>query len=278
MKKLLFTLSISIFLWFSLTAQVPQQLNYQAVVRNAQGAVLPDNTPVSLRFTIHDATISGTVVFTEVIPAYTNQFGLVNVQIGSVQYLGAVNWGSGPKFLQVETDINNAGSFVDMGTSQLVSVPYALKSETTASSDVNFRLSNVTNGTLDWYYNSVGTTINFGTEDYDLSNNAYMNTFTAPSAGIYHFDVILTVRAWSGDVDNYGYMMLMLFKNFDVFIDEVDVAPPHNTSETPVTLHLSTNVKLMAGEFVYCNYDAYASPSTNPVHNAWGSFSGYKVR
>ncbi len=107
-------------------AQAPTQMNYQAVVRNAAGNPLANNTPVSLKFTIHDLTATGTSVYTETIATTTNQFGLVNVQIGSNNNLGTVSWGSGAKYLQVEVDINNSGTYTDMGVSQLISVPYAL--------------------------------------------------------------------------------------------------------------------------------------------------------
>ncbi|MDB5285021.1 MAG: hypothetical protein JWO06_4096 [Bacteroidota bacterium] len=107
-------------------AQSPLLMNYQAVVRDASGHTLNNNTAVSLRFYIHNDSATGTIIFTETQPTTTNQFGLVNVEIGAVNNLGTVNWSSGKKYLQVETDINNTGSFTDMGTSQLISVPYAL--------------------------------------------------------------------------------------------------------------------------------------------------------
>lgn len=107
-------------------AQAPQKLNYQAVVRNAAGAPVANGTTVKLRFTIHDLSPTGTTVFSETDTAIANQFGLVDVQIGSWGNLAIVPWGNGAKYLQVEVDINNSGSFTDMGTTQLLSVPYAL--------------------------------------------------------------------------------------------------------------------------------------------------------
>ena len=107
------------------SAQAANGMNYQAIVRGAGGSPA-DNTPVALRFTIHDTAANGTAVFTETINVVTNQFGLVTTVIGGNTGLSAVNWGSGAKYLQVEVDINNSGTFVDMGTSQLLSVPYAL--------------------------------------------------------------------------------------------------------------------------------------------------------
>ncbi|HLP52946.1 MAG TPA: tail fiber domain-containing protein [Chitinophagales bacterium] len=107
-------------------AQAPNFMNYQAVVRNASGNPVANATPVKLRVSIHDITAAGTVVFTELITTTTNQFGLVNVQIGALNNLATVNWGNGAKYMQVEVDINNTGTFTDMGTTQLISVPYAL--------------------------------------------------------------------------------------------------------------------------------------------------------
>ena len=107
-------------------AQVPQLINYQAVVRNSAGATVPNNTPVVLRFTIHDATATGTAVYIETSSTLNaNQFGLVSTAIGKNASLSVVNWGTNTKWLQVEANINSAG-FVDMGTQQLVSVPFAL--------------------------------------------------------------------------------------------------------------------------------------------------------
>ena len=68
----------------------------------------------------------GTPVYTETISTDANQFGLVNVQIGSGGNLSVINWANGSMYLQVAVELNNTGGYVDMGTSQLISVPYAL--------------------------------------------------------------------------------------------------------------------------------------------------------
>lgn len=106
-------------------AQAPQGINYQAVVRNAQGAPIATGT-VALRFTIHQGTATGASVFTEEHHVQPNQFGLVDVVIGSVSNLSTVNWANGNKFLQVELDAANGTNYTSMGTTQLMSVPYAL--------------------------------------------------------------------------------------------------------------------------------------------------------
>lgn len=124
MKKLL--LAVALLIAVTTTwAQAPQALNYQAVVRDASGNSVANNTPVQLRFTIRDGSPTGTSVYTETVSTTANSFGLVTTTIGGTANLSTVNWGNGAKYLQVEANVNNT-SFVDMGTSQLNSVPYAL--------------------------------------------------------------------------------------------------------------------------------------------------------
>jgi len=127
----------SIFMSLIAAAQVPQQINYQAVARNATGAVL-SNQAVSVRFTIHDASTTGTNVYQETQTGLTtNQFGLFTTAIGTGTQVGSntfssINWGTNSKYLQVEIDPTGGTSYADMGTTQLNAVPYALNS---ASSD-----------------------------------------------------------------------------------------------------------------------------------------------
>ena len=82
-------LLVSLLVWLCtgtgrMLAQAPQQINYQAVVRNNTGSPVTSGTPVSLRFTIHDLTQNSNPVFTETINDTANQFGLVTTQIGSI--------------------------------------------------------------------------------------------------------------------------------------------------------------------------------------------------
>lgn len=126
MKQLLLFVTALCALVMAAMAQAPAQFNYQAVVRNASGTPYPGGTVVSLRFEIHDTTATGTVVFQEQGSATTNQFGLITYQIGSHSSLAGVQWGSAPKWLDVLIDPTGGTNFTDMGTSQLISVPYAL--------------------------------------------------------------------------------------------------------------------------------------------------------
>jgi microcystin-dependent protein len=126
MKKNYLVFGLMLLLLTHANAQSPDLMNYQAVVRNSGGQPILNDT-VSLRFTIHDSAVNGVTRFQEVQHLATNQFGLVNAAIGVVSgNLGTINWGNGTKFLQVEIDPANGLNFTDMGTTQLLSVPYAL--------------------------------------------------------------------------------------------------------------------------------------------------------
>jgi len=113
-------------------AQAPQAIPYQAAARNSSGVVLVNKT-IGLRFTLHDATASGTTVYQETQNATTNAVGMFIVNIGQGSVVSGtfsnINWASGNKFTQVEYDSTASGShYVDLGTQQLMSVPYALNS------------------------------------------------------------------------------------------------------------------------------------------------------
>jgi uncharacterized protein (TIGR02145 family) len=106
-----------------LFAQAPALIPYQAIARNAAGEPLASST-LNARFTIHDGTATGTSVWQELQTVSTSALGLFTVQLGSSVSLANVNWANGAKFMQVEIDLGNG--FVDVGTQQLLSVPYAL--------------------------------------------------------------------------------------------------------------------------------------------------------
>ncbi len=130
MKNLLLTLTTLVITSTLLFAQAPPAINYQAVARNASGAELANQT-VSLRFTFKNNSANGATVYQETHSGVsTNQFGLFTVEVGNGTPVSgtfsAIDWATGAKFLKVEMDPSNGTSFLDMGTTQLLSVPYAL--------------------------------------------------------------------------------------------------------------------------------------------------------
>src|SRR4051812_18526908 len=84
----------------NLQAQTPQAIPYQAVARDVNGNLLA-NQNISLRFSIHDVTAAGTVVYRETQTATTNALGLFSVNIGRgtaiVGTFNSIAWGTGAK-------------------------------------------------------------------------------------------------------------------------------------------------------------------------------------
>ena len=110
-------------------AQAPQGIPYQSVIRNGSGALMI-NQAIHIRFSIHDSTMLGTVVYQEIHTVTTSNLGMVTVAIGqgtpSIATFSSINWGSGAKFMQVELDAAGGSNYTDLGTQQMMSVPYAL--------------------------------------------------------------------------------------------------------------------------------------------------------
>lgn len=129
MKKFFFVFTMMTVAW-TLSAQAPQALNYQAVARDASGNVLADQL-VSFRISILSGSSTGSAVYSEVHTGkVTNGFGLVQLAIGQgTPVTGAfhsVTWNSGMYYVKVEMDPAGGSAYQHMGTSQLLSVPYAL--------------------------------------------------------------------------------------------------------------------------------------------------------
>ncbi len=135
MKKILLTITTFLVTLLAV-AQSPNLLNYQGVARNTVGNVLPSQ-PIGLRLSILSGGPTGPAVYTETRNVTTNAFGLFNVQVGSpgaittIGTIAGINWtafgvGSGTKFLQVEIDPIGGTNYFNVGSTQLVSVPYSL--------------------------------------------------------------------------------------------------------------------------------------------------------
>ncbi|MCX7862552.1 MAG: hypothetical protein N2449_06110, partial [Bacteroidales bacterium] len=136
MKTIGFLFLAFILFFNNANAQIPQGISYQAVVRNSQGNIVA-NQNVAFRFSIIQQSINGNVVYSERQTTTTNNFGLVNLAIGTGQVLNGnftnIAWSQYPHFLKVELDIQGGTNYLDMGTTQLLSVPYALVAQRSIS-------------------------------------------------------------------------------------------------------------------------------------------------
>ena len=135
MKKIYILLSFCL-IQFITQAQAPQGIPYQSVIRNGSGALMI-NQAIHIRFSIHDSTMLGTIVYQESHTSTTTNLGMVTLSIGQgtpvIGTFSSINWGNGAKFMQVELDASGGNNYIDLGTQQMMSVPYALYAKTAGS-------------------------------------------------------------------------------------------------------------------------------------------------
>lgn len=134
MKKVLLLSALLVsFLTF---AQVPQGISYQAIALNGSGAPVVSSN-VRVKLSILDASVTGTVLYSETQLKLTNAQGLFNLVIGQGTVVSGVfasiNWGTNSKFLKVEMDTTGGTTYALVGTTQLLSVPYAMYAGKVAS-------------------------------------------------------------------------------------------------------------------------------------------------
>ena len=135
MKKILLSFVAAATLSFSSFGQAPEGFKYQAVVRDAGNTIL-NNQAVGMRMTILQGSIGGITVYQETFETTTNGYGLVNLEIGTgttAYDFTTIDWANGPYFMETAVDVTGGTSYAVMGTSQLMSVPYALYAKTSGN-------------------------------------------------------------------------------------------------------------------------------------------------
>lgn len=142
MKKIVtslaaFGLFASVLLTSNVLAQSPDRFSYQAVVRNSSNALVT-NQAVGLQISILQGSANGTVVYAETQTQNTNANGLVSLEIGGGTVvsgsMASIDWANGPYFIKTETDPAGGTIYTIVGTTQLLSVPYALYAASSGSS------------------------------------------------------------------------------------------------------------------------------------------------
>jgi hypothetical protein len=207
--KLFFTSIISIVSIIAL-AQAPQKISYQAVARQANGAVI-SNAPIGVKFIIYQGSVGGTISYEETHNANTNQLGLFTLFIGggfpSIGVFNTINWAIGPYFIETQIDPAGGTSYASIGTQQLMSVPYALFAERAGNSSptptININSPNTIANPTTGIYNisvpsySAGTGIsissgiitNTATSTTPTININTPNTISNPATGVYNISV-----------------------------------------------------------------------------------------
>ena len=137
MKKFYAILCLAIASLTQLHAQAPQGFNYQATVRNSSGDLIV-NTNVYFKFNVIQGSLTAVPIFTETHYVPTDDLGQVNLVIGqgtaNTGAFSELDWSLGSYYLGIELDTDTGNGYVAMGTTQLLSVPYAMYAESSGSS------------------------------------------------------------------------------------------------------------------------------------------------
>jgi hypothetical protein len=122
-------LTASLLLTQQATAQAPQKMSYQSVLRNSSNVLLA-NTAVGIRISVLQGSATGSAVYVETQTATTNGNGLVSIQIGTgaatTGTFAGIDWAAGPYFIKTETDPAGGSNYSITGTQEILSVPYAM--------------------------------------------------------------------------------------------------------------------------------------------------------
>lgn len=197
-------------------AQAPDKISYQAVIRNISNNLIT-SSPVGMQISILQGTPTGTAVYVETQNPTTNLNGLVSIEIGGGIVVSGtfstIDWSAGPYFIKTETDPTGGTSYTITGTSQLLSVPYALHAKTAANVPTN--ISSFTNDAgyltseVDGSTTNEIQTISRTGSTVTLSNGGgsytdSVNVYTAGSGISISGNVISTPGVTIGDV-KHGY-------------------------------------------------------------------------
>ena len=133
--KRLYTIIVAVLLSATSFAQVPEKMSYQAVVRDAAGELVSDQS-VGMRISILQTTTTGTAVYVETHTPSSNTNGLVSIEIGTGSTsddFSTIDWSADLYFIKSEIDLTGSDSYSITGTSQLMSVPFALHAKVAES-------------------------------------------------------------------------------------------------------------------------------------------------
>ncbi|WP_262892195.1 collagen-like protein [Pontibacter akesuensis] len=145
--KRIFTLIAALMLFSGAYAQAPEKMSYQAVIRNSSNTLVA-NQPIEMQISILQGSPTGSAVYVENQTPVTNSNGLVSIEIGAGTKVSgeftAIDWATGPFFIKTVSNVpgtqtkgpkgtTSSGGTVT-GTSQLMSVPYAMYAKTSGSS------------------------------------------------------------------------------------------------------------------------------------------------
>lgn len=223
MKHIIYSISLFFFAAIQLIAQSPEAVQFQAIVRNGDGDIVA-NQRVSFEISIVQGSTSGPLIYTETHVDTTDDYGLANLMIGQgtpvTSTFASINWGADEYFVRTSVDISGGTSYTVMGTTQILSVPYALHANEASYSDVAnnaYRLNNMSSSA-------------FATHDHlhsEYSTTGHSHSLLPVAYGSIRYDGQLGTRTvnvescvWSSTYDRYE---ITIKNGFYYSIDDIAI-------------------------------------------------------
>ena len=265
-------IKIILFLFFSINlfAQSPKSFSFQSIVRNDQNELIV-NADVEVKISILQGSINGSSVYVELHEPLTNENGLLTIQIGNGNVISGIfnniDWGNGPYFLKTEIDLNGAGIYSIEGTSQLLSVPYALYSET-SETVINDQINDA-----DSDPSNELQVISLSSDTLYLSNGGfvYLGSYAIDSINDADHDPTNELQNWTN--------LPGIPTGFIDGIDNVDDADNDSTNELQTislasdTLFISNGGSVYLGSYAIDSINDADHDPTNELQN-WANLPG----
>lgn len=263
-------------------AQSPEKMSYQAIVTNASNMPLISQS-VGMRISILQGSATGTPVYVETHLPSTNPNGLVSLEVGAGTTVSGnfsnINWGNSVFFIKTETDPNGGSNYTITGTTQLLSVPFALYAKTSGSAP--------SSPTIDRFYvgkDTLGGIVFYVEKDQNGIQHGLIVSKTQLTGARYQGPTTSTTNAtstWDG-VANTNLMTASSAKNFATglgagwylpAIDELSLLyqnryavnkalDTQSAAEIPNSNHWSSTERSSSSGYYFSFSDGHASNGT----------------
>lgn len=180
-------------------AQVPKLFNYQGIARDIKGNPL-SNQKMSLKLSVLPTADAINAEYEEIQLVITNEFGLYTIQIGNgtplVGEMKTVKWETGNKYIKIAIDPTGGTNYIDAGTNQLLSVPYAIYADKAGVTDNSgndrtragvISTSAAGTGTINYLTKFTAANTIYNSQIYDNGTSIGIGTATPSALAKLHF-------------------------------------------------------------------------------------------